>query len=149
MVLLRGRKMVYLDGLSVCVQFEWLRTIGKNSRAKAAQTGKIVRPRKILFRKKRRHKRLTVSYLLMKCQVTWLWMAGVLSFTRSNTSWGNWETLVIKTNSTIIVHSLKIIILFPHPINPIYGRQRSFEVPRSVKLHKSCPHRVADSLFTV
>ena len=117
--------------------------------AKSAQTGKIVRPRKILFRKKRRHNRLTVSFLLMKYQVTWLWMASVLSFTRSNTSWGNWETLVIKTNSTIIVHSLKIIILFPHPINPIYGRQRSFEVPRSVKLHKSCPHRVADSLFTV
>jgi len=109
---------------------------GENS-APAAQTGKIVSWEQFLFpRKKRRHNRLTISFSLMKCQVTWLWMASVLSFTRSNTSWGNWETFVIKTNSTIIVHSFKIIILFPHSINPIYGGQRSFEVPRSVKLHK-------------
>ena len=42
---------------------------------------------------------------------------------------------------------------FLHSIKPIYGAKRSFDVLRSVKLHKSCLHRgrakAADSLFIV
>ena len=53
----------------------------------------------------------------------------------------------------IITHSLTINYSSLDPINPIYGAKRSFEVLRSVKLNKSCPHRsqtkVADSLFIV
>ena len=61
---------------TVRVQFERFEIVNglflrRKLRAATVQTGKIVY-RKILFRKKRRHNRLTISFSLMKCQVTWL-----------------------------------------------------------------------------
>lgn len=98
---------------------------------------------------------LTISSLI-KCQVTWLWNRRHKYYLShiQNTNWrGNWERFAKKKQNSIITVCSHNNYSFLHSVNPIYGTKRSFEVLRSVKLHKSCLHwrqtKAADSLFTV
>ena len=75
----------------------------------------------------------------MKCQVTWLWK-GIIYWQKCYLSHVQTRIEEIELNSCYenkrnndCALSLTIIILYPHPINPIYGANRSFEVLRSVK----------------